>query len=161
MNLTARLVARVAAASTLVLAATMLAGCEDADGQPGLADLRRAPGATAAYPGAGEYRRLEVEASASAMAKNPAQIKVDACAPDPRDRVREWFGTTLEDDGWSRDPGDTPVSDRREFLPEATSWSRGERHFELRFLTAEFADHLADEAGQPAGCSAAYETIVD
>ncbi|NYD43594.1 hypothetical protein [Nocardioides panaciterrulae] len=148
-------------AGLVVLAAFAVVGCQGTGGQPGLADLRRTPGARASYPGATEYRRLEVEASANAMAKNPAQIKVDACAADPRGRVLAWFGKTLEEAGWSRDPGDTPVSDRREFRPEATAWSRGDRHFELRFLTAEFADHLAGEAGRRSGCPAAYETIVD
>ena len=161
MNRTPRRVARVIATSTLALAALALTGCQDTGGQPGLVDLRRTPGATASYPGATEYRRLEADASANAMAKNPAQIKVDACAADPRGRVLAWFGKTLEDAGWSRDPGDTPVSDRREFRPQATAWSRGDRHFELRFLTAEFADHLAGEVGQWSGCPAAYETIVD
>ena len=95
------------------------------------------------------------------MAENPAPIKVDACAPDPPAQVRAWFGKSLRDAGWSRDPGTTTVLDTGEFLLHATAWSRGQRHFELRFLTPTFADDLAGEAGKPRGCAAAYETIFD
>ncbi len=149
------------AAAVVLLAAVALTGCQDTGGQPGLSDLRHTPGATAGYPGATEYRRLEVEASANAMAKNPAQIQVDACARDSTHRVHKWFDKRLRDAGWSRDPGYTPISDPGEFRPHSFAWSRGERHFDLRFLTDEFAGHLAGAAGEPAGCPAAYETFVD
>ena len=142
----------------LAVAVLALTGCRDDGGQLRLSGLRRVPGATAAYPGATEYRRLEAEASANVMSKNPAEIKVDACAPDGRASVRAWFDDTLRAAGWSGH-GSTPVSDRGEFRPVATAWSRGARHFELRFLTPEFADHLAGEASGPARCPAAYETI--
>jgi hypothetical protein len=136
----------------------LLAGCTG--GQLPLSGLRAVPGARAAYPGAVEYQRLATEASANVMAKNPALIKVDACADAPADQVLAWFATDLREAGWSRDVGRTTLSDTGEFQPESTTWSRGERHFELRFLTAAYADHLADRAGRPRGCSTAYETIV-
>lgn len=42
----------------------------------------------------------------------------------------------------------------------AVPGARGARHVELRFLTAAYADHLAERAGEPGGCRGAYETIV-
>lgn len=94
------------------------------------------------------------------MAKNPAAIKVDACAPDGPAQVVSWFTRYLADAGWTRDPGHSVASDPGELQPEGTTWSRGDLHFELLFLTPAFADHLADEAGKPHGCAGPYETRV-
>ena len=143
----------------LAVAVLVLAGCRDDGGQLRLSALRRVPGAAAARPGSTEYRRLETDASANAMVKTPAEIRVDACSPDGRARVRAWFDETLRDAGWSRD-GLSPVSDRGEFRAVAIVWSRGSRHLELRFLADDFADRLAGEAGGAAGCPAADETIL-
>lgn len=142
----------------LLLGGLLLAGCTG--GQLSLSGLRAVPGARAAYPGAVTYQRLESEASANVMAKNPALIKVDACAAAPPEQVLAWFAGRLRGAGWARDAGRTTMSDAGEFQPGAVTWSRGARHFELRFLTAAYADHLAERAGEPVGCRGAYETIV-
>jgi hypothetical protein len=136
----------------------VVSGCTG--GQLRLERLRGVPGAGAAYPGAVEYLRLETEASANVMAKNPALIKVDACAPAARQDVLAWFGERLRRSGWTQDPGHLTLSDTGEYAPQSTTWSRGARHFELRFLTAGYADRLAGRAGRPVGCATAYESIV-
>lgn len=141
------------------LAALSLSACTG--GQLPVASLRNTPGAGASYPGAVVYQRMETEAEANAMAKNPAMIKVDACAPDTTADVLTWFDARLRDAGWSRDPGHTVVGDTGEFLPDEIAWSRGERHFQLRFLTPAYADHLAARTGKPSGCTGGYETILD
>ena len=43
---------------------------------------------------------------------------------------------------------------------QATAWSHDGSHFELRFLTPAYADRLAKEANEPAGCTPGYETIL-
>jgi hypothetical protein len=142
----------------LLLGGLLLGGCTG--GQLSLSGLRAVPGARAAYPGAVTYQRLETEASANVMAKNPALIKVDACADAAPEQVLAWFAGHLRGAGWTRDAGRTTLSDTGEFQPAAVTWSRGARHFELRFLTAAYADRLAERAGEPGGCRGAYETVV-
>jgi hypothetical protein len=149
---------RAVPSGLLVGGLVLLAGCTG--GQLSLSGLRAVPGARAAYPGAVTYQRLETEASANVMAKNPALIKVDACADAAPEQVLAWFAGHLSGAGWTRDGGRTTLSDAGEFQPGAVTWSRGARHFELRFLTAAYADRLAGRAGEPAGCRGAYETIV-
>jgi hypothetical protein len=136
------------------------AGCTG--GQLPLSGLQKVPGATTAYPGATEYRRTESEASANVMAKNPASMVVAACAPVSTAQVEQWFDARLRGAGWTRDPGDTSMTaPSSEFEQRGASWSRGERNFQLRFLTQSYADRLAAETGGPTGCAGPYETVVD
>lgn len=126
---------------------------------PTVDELRQVPGATSFYPAAVTYFNQASEGAYGVDSGSPSSIHVFACTdPATQDTVSEWFGARLTAAGWIKDPGHAGVDPSTH--TGGSSWTREQRHFELRFPTTAYTERIARGVGKPAGCRNAYESYV-
>jgi len=151
--------ARVAAVVLALGCVGLLGGCSAR--HPSVEELRQVPGATASYPGTTTYRAYEQPGQNGVDGGSPSTRATMGCATGASNRgpVLDWFIGQLEPAGWVRQ-APFPSTGTLETYDVTYAWTRGERQFQVSFVTAAEANSVAAAAGLPSGCPVVYDAVV-